>query len=182
MANLSDVYDIKFTASNKKILIQLFKYLRIIEKLNSFGDYNTTDGAELIDDYIDGFGATGRWVYSNNLDGTFANPNIWFGGELEVNKQYEKLKNTMTVDDWIEVNYSEDEPGCGVYQTVIARIILDDSDKMSIDYNITDKDPPDCDMVFWAETNNWYCETHGVDENVKKRYCHASEAIKLGLV
>lgn len=144
MANLSDVYDISFETETPELAQALFAYIKKLEETPV--EYNLTSEAELNGTTINGNWATGRWVYSSNLEGYFERPSEWCDddGRAEYQKLVALLKKTGEV---VEVNYSEDESGCQVFQDAYGSITWNEVSKgLSVNLEFTEHDRP-CDIV-----------------------------------
>lgn len=172
MANISDVYEITFETETEELAQALFAYIKKLEE--SPVEYNLTSEAELDGTVINGQWATGRWVYSSNLEGYFERPSEWCDddGKAEYQKLVALLKKT---GEPIAVSYSEDEPGCQVFQDGYGSIAWNKVTKnISVSLDFEEHDQPDCDMV--ATDDGWYCESHDHDQAESARYCEEVEA------
>lgn len=170
MANISDVYDISFEASSEALAIALLAYVKKLEE--SPVEYNLTSEAERDGLTVNGNWAAGRWVYSSNLEGYFANREEWCGNDAEA--EWQPVLKLLKAGETIQVSWSEDEPGCEVYVDGAGNIEYHKGNvQVSIDYE--EHDRPDCQMMTNPD-GTWYCEDHDQEQAEEARYCEAVEA------
>lgn len=175
MANISDVYDIEFTASNHKLAEVLEQFIKAVDQdayYNIAADL-TRDGVMLSGGY-----ASGRWVYSTNLEAAFQEPEQWTGGGKnweQVKPLYAKLKRLLKAGGTIGVAYSEDEPGCEVFQDGYGGIGYSHKSKsVVVSLGFSEHDRPDCS---WSTNpdGTYYCEDHDHDQAEETRYCEVAQ-------
>ena len=114
MANISDVYNIKFYTSSQKITDALYKYIVECEKLAPF--YNLAGEPVKVDYGINSDYASGRWCYYENLLGYFQYPEKWLQNFGDIKKHWLKLKDLLVNGEKIIVNFTEQEEGCEIYR------------------------------------------------------------------
>lgn len=138
MANISEVYDITFAASSVELAVKLEKYLSAIAATKPY--YETLGMPERDSAVITGEGVGGRWVYSNNIEGTFERPQQWFS------EDWDKLKPTwadvsaeVAAGATIEITWSEDEDGCDIHHDGEANIGWGDG-RIAIDFKFHEHD------------------------------------------
>lgn len=168
MANISDVYEIQFEASTEELAKKLETYLKEIEIDDPY--YGTTTGVKRSGKVLNGGYVQGRWTYSNNLDGTFTRPEQWLGVYRKGLKEaWEAVLEQLKRGGVISVSWSEDEPGCEVYQDGSADISYENG-KVEIVYSFSDHDKPDCEIL------DGFCYDHEVDvPEGTERYCEVAE-------
>lgn len=171
MANISDVYDIQFEASSEKLAETLERYIKVADKdawYNLAGDLSR-DGQ-----IVKGGYASGRWVYSNNLEGAFERPEQWLGDTAwaEAKPIFAELKKLLEAGERITISYSEDEPGCEVFQDVAGNIEAHNG-KVQVSLDFMEHDRPDCTWNANPD-GTWYCEDHDHDQAEQSRYCEVA--------
>lgn len=141
MANISDVYDIKFRASTPTLLESLFEYLEGVNKINPY--YDVLVEPEMDGDKIIGHGASGRWEYVTNLEGAFTTPEQWFGDDdwKILEPAYKKIEAELKKGETVDVDWAEDEPGCELFQTGAGQLSFGDS--IDFGYDTEGKDMPE---------------------------------------
>ena len=182
MANLSDVYNIEFKASSKELAEALFGYVQECENIRPY--YELTQGAELDGLTINGNGANGRWVYIINLEGYFMTES-WFGEEdyKKVLPSWLKVEQLLKDGGKVEINYSEDEPGCEVWQDGEGLLSWNaEENKLSLAVDCYDHDRPDCDIEREAD-GTYFCYDHdckvtNIKDDFVGRYCQEVEEVE----
>lgn len=163
MANISDVYGITFEASSEELAIALLAYFKKLEE--SDVEYNTTIDAKRDGLSIDGGWASGRWVYSNNLEGTFERPEQWLG---QLPAEWQPVLDLLKAGETINFSYSEDEPGCEVYQDGAGNVEFHNG-KVQVSIDFEEHAKPACEMV--EIDGQWYCEDHDCTQKESADYC-----------
>ncbi len=141
MANISDVYNISFISSTKGLAKALYRYLKEAEKNNAY--YQTTEDAQLDNYNISSQCVGGRWAYISNLEGTFLDPQTWFGEEswARTEQLYNKVISHLKNGQIITISWSEEEPGCMLFQDASLEITWGE-DGILMDYYAEEKEPP----------------------------------------
>lgn len=171
MANISDVYDIKFECDSEELAIALLAYFKKLEATPA--EYNTTSEAERNGTTINGGWASGRWVYESNLRGTFERPEEWLGDTLPKN-EWEAVLDLLKSGEKIDFEYSEDEPGCEVFVDGAGQIAVTMDNKVSVSLDYVEHDRPDCMMESDGE-GGFYCEDHDHTQAESARHCEVAQ-------
>jgi hypothetical protein len=175
MANISDVYDINFEASTDELAEVLEQYIKIADQ-DAY--YNLAGDLSRYGKIIAGGYASGRWVYSTNLEGAFERPEQWLAGDKiwgQAKPVFNKLKRMLKAGETITVSYSEDESGCEVYQDAYGEIGYNqDSKSVYVSLDLTEHDRPDCVMSCNPD-GTWYCEDHDHEQAEEAKYCEVAE-------
>jgi hypothetical protein len=172
MANISDVYDITFKASTEELAELLEQYIKIADK---DAWYNLAGDVKREGKIVTGGYASGRWVYSNNLEGAFENPAQWLGQTAwkEAEPVFAQIKKLLEAGERIIFDYSEDEPGCGVFQDGAGNIEAHNG-KIQVSIDFEEHPRPDCEWDANPD-GTWHCQDQDHDQAEKTQYCEVAE-------